>query len=906
MARFRFAVSGHVLDLLTPTKGISDGLYVDSADFNFRTPEWEGLEKWAHFSNPSYNNGEEVSYLLVGDEISSERGLNLPAGIWDVYVHGDYILNGETVKRMVTYSQSIQIVQAGIDDGNPLAQISPTEGEQILAKASDAYNDRITAATATFEEDGGDASVDVEIAGEDGTKRLDFTFKNIRGATGGVSEDSIAYEFNESYSYSKGEYVFHDGVLYTSNNNRHWDLPWDPNDFSEAVLADDVWWCNEQINGIDNVLTAFRNIISRFYDRRAAYDVGDYTIQLQNFSYGPMTLFRCTTAIPYGGEAWNFDHWEEVKVGTELARLRLLTAQAFNPLTSYNAGQYVTYDSDLYKVIRPHSGAWDSADFSRVYLANEVSDIATSLDEVRGRNTIYCYGDSLTEGVGGYVMQPDNMNAYMAYSYPAWLSQSLDVLNLGARGEDIHAIMARQGADPIVIDTAFTIPASKDTPVKIGELSRIFTYGEGTGFTSKDGNLVKVNKEVESPGLNPCVINGVEGIIYRELTSSVDDASTYDYYFRRLEDGVAVSVPVDTEVQTYAMRYYRNGYAVIWMGANGGYVSHQDFVAKVQAMVEYGQYKNYLVILAREFAEEYARDIIELLTDEDGFCHVIYLMDELPYRGYAMAGISTNTIDTSEWVTTDPIKKNAPLLCDYLSGQSGEDQFGGLHFSAWGYKAIAKLVEEKLMRMIGASKSSDIVPVPTEGTDEYGHYVYKLPAPRTFNGAKYLNTHIPLYEDVVSNWTLVCKYTGAVECDDGYPCNIFNCIHDGVADGVMVRYTSASAPSVNLGAGAFAIGAENSNTSINLDDTNVMIIVKDGDYYRFYCNNTTCAYGTALNYPLTSDKAHELPLIFGGRWSTSGQEVQYLTKYTLLDARVYDTALSNADAVALYNELAEE
>lgn len=229
--------------------------------------------------------------------------------------------------------------------------------------------------------------------------------------------------------------------------------------------------------------------------------------------------------------------------------------------------------------------------------------------------------------------------------------------------------MARQGADPIVIQTAFTIPASKDTPVKIGEVSRMFTYGAGTGFTSKSGNLVKLNKEVESPGLNPCLINGVEGIIYRELTSSsLDDNTTYNYYFKRLESGDATAVPAGTEVETQAMRYYRNGYAVIWMGANGGYTSHNDFVSKVNKMVTYGKYKDYLVILAREFAEQWAREIMDLLTDEDGYCHVIYLMDELPDRGYQMAGIGRNSVDTSTWQTTDPIKKNTPLLCDHISG----------------------------------------------------------------------------------------------------------------------------------------------------------------------------------------------------------------------------------------------
>ena len=115
MAHFQFAVSGQVLDLLTPTRGISDGLNVNSIEFEFRSPEWQQCtEKWVHFSNPSFNDGRPYDWDLVGDEISPDRGLNLPAGIWEVFVHGSVTLNGEVIKRYVTESQSIQIIQSGV------------------------------------------------------------------------------------------------------------------------------------------------------------------------------------------------------------------------------------------------------------------------------------------------------------------------------------------------------------------------------------------------------------------------------------------------------------------------------------------------------------------------------------------------------------------------------------------------------------------------------------------------------------------------------------------------------------------------------------------------------------------------------------------------------------------------
>ena len=179
MAHFQFAVSGQVLDLLSPTRGISDGLDVNSAEFEFRSKEWENLEKWAHFVNPDYNDGEPQSYELIGDEISSERGLNLTAGIWEVYLTGYLISNGETLKRYVTESQLIMIVQSNIIDESPLAGISPTVEEQVYAKAAEAYNAKITSATATVDAEVGVPDVEVSISGENGTKSLDFSFHNL-------------------------------------------------------------------------------------------------------------------------------------------------------------------------------------------------------------------------------------------------------------------------------------------------------------------------------------------------------------------------------------------------------------------------------------------------------------------------------------------------------------------------------------------------------------------------------------------------------------------------------------------------------------------------------------------------------------------------------------------------------
>lgn len=519
-----------------------------------------------------------------------------------------------------------------------------------------------------------------------------------------------------------------------------------------------------------------------------------------------------------------------------------------------------------------------------------------------GRPMIYCYGDSLTEGVGGYVMQPDNANAYMAYSYPAWVGQVYDVVNMGARGESMTTIMARQGADPIVTTSEFTIPAGVDSEVVIGAAANLYT-SSATGLTTKSGGTALPLVEVEAAGINPVTIKGVEGMLYRKFESSAPATNGgFSYYFRRLKAGTATVVPVGTEVETFAMNHYRNGVAIFWMGANGGFSTAQDFINKISGMVTYGGYTNYVIIISRELSGENLTAVKEAFTENNGFCHVIDLMEQLPFRGYGLAGIPYQPVDTSQWSTTDPVKKNAPVLCEYLSGQSGENLYGALHYSAWGYKAIGKLVIEKLGEM-GLVSGGSGGASSTTGNDEYGHYIYKLPEPKTLTGTNYLNTKVSLYDDVSKDWTVAVKWSGTPSSPSGYPANIFCCTLDGTWKGILYRYYAAEGANLLVGAGVFNVNGEN-NLFDNWGRTNVCVITKSGDDYNAWMNCDDKAFNTVLHYPLSDSDAFRLPLILGARYNAEGTEIQYKTAFTIEDCRIYSEALDAQDALALYNELA--
>ncbi len=535
--------------------------------------------------------------------------------------------------------------------------------------------------------------------------------------------------------------------------------------------------------------------------------------------------------------------------------------------------------------------------------AQEAAAYAQILSEGGGQGAaasqtkVYCWGDSLTEGVGGNVKQAEGIFIYPEYSYPKTLAESYNVVNCGARGENIPSIMARQGADPIVVG-GFTIPADR-TPVKIGELN----LSSGAGLKTRSGATAQILKESEGSGINPCTISGVKGTLYRQLENHFDAEHTYGYFFIRKLPGDAVAVPENTEVVTHAMQNFRNGIAVIWMGANGGYSSHSDYINKLNTMIQYGNYTNYLIILSREFVEPWRAEIKNAFTDEDGFCHVIDLLEELPARGYMLAGLCFNSPDTSSWSTTDVIKKKVPLLCEYITGQTGENAYGALHYSAWGYKAIGKLVREKLDAMnisqgtssSGGNTPGGDTPAPEEnysGEDEYGAYLYKLPAAKTLRGASVIDTKIKLYDDKDKNWTVVCVFDGIATSAEGWPAQILACNYDG-SPGLYARYASEE-DGLFVGAGTggvnsnYATGWENHNRN----GLNVLIAVKSGGNYSLFLNGGL-AYGAPLGYGITAEQQHELTLIAGARYSAEGAK-QYYTSVTIKQLIVYYEALANS------------
>lgn len=546
-------------------------------------------------------------------------------------------------------------------------------------------------------------------------------------------------------------------------------------------------------------------------------------------------------------------------------------------------------------------------------LQDQIDAIKEYLEDLNGPGSsdknsglkVYCWGDSLTQGEGSNLKLTDGVfNSFNLHPYTNELT-NFQAINLGCQGENVVTIMARQGADPMVVG-GFTIPA-ECTPVAIGTNT--------AGIPTASGEVAKPLNPMEA-GINPCTIAGVKGILHR---GSSQNNSDDNYYFTRLEAGDAVTVPSNSEITTFAMANYRNGIAVIWMGANGGWSNVSDFIAKVQAMIEYGTYSNYLLLICREFSGNDVATISNAFTDTDGTCHVLYLYDKLAIHGLTLANMVHYYFDTSSYANGDQILLKAPMLCE-CTQVNGSPKFGGLHFSAYGYKAIGKLVANKLTELLpsstsggsggggsgGGSTGGDTeLSYTTNVTDSHGLMLWKLTKPYTSNGSKVIDTKWAPYDED-KNWTIAIKVPDTIKNVTDYG-SIFESRDDTVTTSLYFRKSTIDGETcyeINVGkqagfkfkkTGGFFewVGGD-----FSTDGYHYLVVSKSGDSYIIaFDGGIWDGYGA----PLGDARSDWTLMMFARRMpdSTFGQYV----KGEITDFRIYDTNLSATECQAIITEM---
>lgn len=130
--RLKFTIKGQELHVQTPSVMVSDTVRYFGADFSFMTKAWEGLEKYAHFSDGSHLH----DVLLTDDSIEENEGLNFGAGNWTCWVHGAKREGEELKMQILTNMVTFKVEQGGAIDGEPFPTVLPSVGEQIIARAT--------------------------------------------------------------------------------------------------------------------------------------------------------------------------------------------------------------------------------------------------------------------------------------------------------------------------------------------------------------------------------------------------------------------------------------------------------------------------------------------------------------------------------------------------------------------------------------------------------------------------------------------------------------------------------------------------------------------------------------------------------------------------------------------------
>lgn len=108
---------------------VADTIDYLEARFAF-SEDWDGLEKWVHFAK----DGEVYDIRLTDDCIRKEDHLNLSAGIWKVYLHGNEFSGGKVIERITTNQAILKVEPTGALNGEPFPEMPASVTEQILAR----------------------------------------------------------------------------------------------------------------------------------------------------------------------------------------------------------------------------------------------------------------------------------------------------------------------------------------------------------------------------------------------------------------------------------------------------------------------------------------------------------------------------------------------------------------------------------------------------------------------------------------------------------------------------------------------------------------------------------------------------------------------------------------------------
>lgn len=201
---------------------VADTIDYLEARFAF-SADWDGLEKWVHFAK----DGEVYDIRLTDNCVRKEDHLNLSAGIWKVYLHGNKFSGGKVIERITTNAAILKVEPTGTLDGEPFPTVPPSAGEQIIAAAVAAEAGakesarRAEASQASSAQSAGDATLSAKAA-EESRNAAELAETNAAGheksAAKSAEEAGLSADRAEQVATANGYIEFEldneDGILY--------------------------------------------------------------------------------------------------------------------------------------------------------------------------------------------------------------------------------------------------------------------------------------------------------------------------------------------------------------------------------------------------------------------------------------------------------------------------------------------------------------------------------------------------------------------------------------------------------------------------------------------------------------------------------------------------------------------
>lgn len=122
-------VQGQMLKL-SQTKVVADSIDYLIAKFTFKGDDWMNMDKWMHLQK-----GESIyAVRLQDDKTKKEDHLNLDAGEWSIWLHGNSWEDGVVRERITTNVCTIHVENSGELSGDALPELPAGIGEQVMAR----------------------------------------------------------------------------------------------------------------------------------------------------------------------------------------------------------------------------------------------------------------------------------------------------------------------------------------------------------------------------------------------------------------------------------------------------------------------------------------------------------------------------------------------------------------------------------------------------------------------------------------------------------------------------------------------------------------------------------------------------------------------------------------------------